>query len=100
VETGRSERAQTALIDAQEAFLIDSATLLARLREELVEIEESNDVARKREVIEQYVRVITVETRVLAPRRKEADVRIARRLEPKSVAVVTDSPRHSGLPRS
>jgi site-specific DNA recombinase len=77
-----SQRAQTALIDAHEAFLTESTTLLVWLRDELVEIEATNDLARKRQVIEQYVRQIAVETREIEPRKKHADVRIFLRLEP------------------
>ncbi len=87
-----SMRAQTALIEAQEAFLTDSAALLGRLRDELAEIEATNDVARKREVIERYVRKITVESRRVGPRQLAADVRVALRLKPESVAVANTGP--------
>ena len=82
-------RAQTALIEAQEAFLTDSAALLSRLRDELGEIEATDDLARKREVIERYVRQITVETRRVGPRKLEADVRVFLRLKPEPIAVET-----------
>jgi site-specific DNA recombinase len=95
-----SMRAQSALVDIQEAHLTETAALLKRLRGELHTIDATNDQVRKREVIEHYVRQITVATRMIAPRRKEADVRIALRLEPKPVAVEADSPRRSGPPRS
>jgi site-specific DNA recombinase len=95
-----SMRAQSALVDIQEAHLTETAALLDRLRGELQAIDATNDLTRKREVIEHYVRQITVQTRVLGPRRKEADVKIALRLAPKAVAVETDSPRRSGPPRS
>jgi site-specific DNA recombinase len=95
-----SMRAQSALVDIQEAHLTETAALLDRLRGELQAIDATNDLTRKREVIEHYVRQITVVTRVLGTRRKEADVRIALRLEPKPVAVETGSPRRSGPPRN
>jgi site-specific DNA recombinase len=82
-----SLRAQTALIEAQEAFLTDSATLLTQLQDELTEMEASNDLARKGEVIERYVRQITVETRRVGPRKLEADVRVFLRLKPEPIPV-------------
>jgi site-specific DNA recombinase len=82
-----SLRAQTALIEAQEAFLTDSAALLSRLHDELADIDASNDLRRKREVIERYVRQITVETRRVGPRKLEADVRVFLRLRPEPIAV-------------
>ena len=95
-----SMRAQSALLDIQETHLAEMAALLARLREELDAIDASNDQARKREVIEAYVRQITVETRIVAPRRKEADVNLALRLEPAPVALESGSQRRSGRRRS
>ena len=56
--------------------------LLTRLRDELEEIEATDDAARKREVIERYVRKVTVETRRMGPRRKEADVHVCLCLRP------------------
>jgi site-specific DNA recombinase len=82
-----SLRAQSSLIEAQEAFLTDSAALLGRLQGELADIDAINDVARKREVIERYVRQITVETQRLAPRKLEADLRVFLRLKPEPIAV-------------
>jgi hypothetical protein len=60
---------------------------LSRLREELGEIEATDDLTRKREVIERYVRTITVETRRVGPRKLEADVRVFLRLKPEPIAV-------------
>jgi hypothetical protein len=74
-------------VEAQEAFLTDSAALLSRLQHELAEIDATNDQARKREVIERYVRKITVETRRLGPRKLEADVQVFLRLKPEPIAV-------------
>ena len=62
-----SMRAQSALLDIQETHLAEMAMLLARLREELDAIDATNDLTRKREVIEAYVRQITVK-RVSLPR--------------------------------
>jgi hypothetical protein len=73
-----SMRAQSALVDIQEAHLIETAALLDPLRGELQAIDATNDSARKSEVIEHYVRQITVQTHVLAPRREEADERTSR----------------------
>jgi site-specific DNA recombinase len=82
-----SLRAQTALIEAQEAFLTDSATLLSQLQDELASMEASNDLTRKREVIERYVRQITVETRRVGPRKLEAEVRVFLRLKPNPIPI-------------
>jgi site-specific DNA recombinase len=82
-----SQRSQVALIEAQESFMIESATLMGRLRHELQDIEATNDVVRKREIIARYVRQIIVETRDIGPRRKEASVRIHLLLKPTPVAV-------------
>jgi hypothetical protein len=89
-----SQRAQAALIDAHETFHTESTTLLVRLRDELAEIEATNDLTRKRQVIEQYVRQITVATREIAPRKKHADVRIFLRLEPSPIAVDNATSSH------
>lgn len=91
-----SLRAQEALIDAQEAYLTDALALLGRLREELDEIEATDDQARKRAVIERYVRQVTVETRRVGPRRLEADIRIFLRLKPDAIAVDTSGPTSAG----
>jgi site-specific DNA recombinase len=91
-----SQRAQAALIDAHETFLTESTTLLVRLRDELADIEATNDLTRKRQVIEQYVRQIMVETREIAPRKKHADVRIFLRLEPSPIAVENATSSRSG----
>jgi hypothetical protein len=82
-----SQRAQVVLIEAQETLLTKSATLNARPRHELDEIETTNDLTRKREIIKSYVRQITVATRDVGPRRKEADVKIHLLLKPAPVAV-------------
>jgi hypothetical protein len=63
----------------------------------LAEIEATNDLARMRQVIEQYVRQIAVETREIEPRKKHADVRIFLRLEPASIAVENATASRSGL---
>jgi site-specific DNA recombinase len=91
-----SLRAQAALIDASEAFLTDSAALLGQLRGDLAEIESTNDQARKRAVIERYVRQITVETRRVGPRKLEADVRVFLRLKPAPIAIETSTHRPGG----
>jgi hypothetical protein len=63
--------------------------LLAQLREELAEIEATNDEARKRAVIERYVRQITVETRRVESGQLAADVRLSLRFKPDSLQVET-----------
>jgi site-specific DNA recombinase len=82
-----SLRAQNALVDAQEAYLTETAAALATMREELADIEASNDVAAKKEVIERLVRQVTVDTRRLEGRRLEADVRVFLRLQSKGVVI-------------
>jgi site-specific DNA recombinase len=82
-----SMRAQSALLDIQEMHLSETAALLDRLRDELADIDATDDQVRKREVIEAYVRGITVETRRLGPRKLEADVRLHLRLKPEAIAV-------------
>jgi hypothetical protein len=67
--------------------LTESVALLARLRDELVEIEATNDLHRKRDVIERYVRKVTVASRRVGPRKLEADVRVYLRLKPEPIAV-------------
>jgi hypothetical protein len=57
------------------------------LQDELAEIDASNNLTRKREVIERYVRKITVETQQLGPRKLQADVRVFLRLKPETIAV-------------
>ena len=98
-----SMRAQAALIDASETFLTESAALLVSLRDELAEIEATNDWTRKRAVIERYVRQITVATRRVGPRKLEADVRVFLRLKPAPIAIETTSDGDDGhvgeLPR-
>ena len=105
-----SLRAQTALIAAQEAFLADSTVLLSRPQDQLPEIDATNDLARKREVIERYLRQIVVASRRVGPRRQEADVRTVLRLKPEPMcsrrfhawtsfaAVVCRAPRNTCLP--
>ena len=92
-------RAQTALIEAQEEFLTDSTALLARLQGDLAEIEATNDLKRKREVIERYVRQITVESQRIGPRKLTADVRVSLRLKPESIAIEGDTPRCVANPK-
>jgi len=82
-----SLRAQASLIDAQEAYLSESTAMLVRLRDELAGIEAFDDRERKRAIIARYVRSIDVETRRVAPRKLEADVRVYLRLKPGAVAV-------------
>ena len=89
-------RAQTALIEAQEAFLTDSAALLTGYETNSPNIEATNDLARKREVIERYVRQITVETRRVGPRKLEADVRVFLRLKPEPIPVENDRSGRGG----
>jgi hypothetical protein len=67
--------------------LTESVALLARLRDELVEIEATNDLHRKRDVIERYVRKVTVASRRVGPRKLEADVRVYLPLKPEPIAV-------------
>ena len=95
-----SMRAQSAPVDIQEAHLTETAALLDRLRGELQAIDATNDQVRKREVIEHFVRQISVATRVLAPRRKEADVRMRSGWSPSRLRSEADSRRRSGPPRS
>jgi site-specific DNA recombinase len=82
-----SLRSQAALVDAQEALFTESAALLSRLRDELAEIEATNDQARKRAIIEAYVREVVVETHRASPHRLAADVRLYLRLKPEPIAV-------------
>ena len=62
-------------------WLPHSAAVLVRPRDELTEIEATDDQERKRQVVERYVRKITVETHRIGPRRLEADVRVYLRLK-------------------
>jgi site-specific DNA recombinase len=94
-ETIESLRAQASLVDAQEAFLTDAAAMLGRFREDLAEIEATNDLARKRAFIERYVRQVSVETRRVGARKLDADVRIYLRLRPGAVAVENTTPARS-----
>ncbi len=86
-------RAQTALVDAQEAYLTESTAMLAKLREELADIEATDDRPRKQAVITRYVRLIEVDTRRIGPRKLEADVRVYLRLKPEPVAVESTTSR-------
>ncbi len=76
-----SLRAQAALIDAQEAYLTESTAMLGKLREELAEIDATNDLERKRDIIDRYVRCVEAETRRVGVRKLEADLRVYLRLE-------------------
>ena len=98
-----SLRATAALVDAQEALFTESTALLARLRDELAEIEATNDLIRKREVIEQYVREVVVETRRVSAHRLEATVTVRVRLKPEPVVIEDGTPwttTHDGRSRS
>lgn len=90
-----SMRAQSALIDIQEAHLTESTALLERLKDELAAIDATNDLIRKREVIESYVRQIAVETRRIGPRKLEADVRVSLRFKPDPIPVENITPGRS-----
>lgn len=90
-----SMRARSALLEAQESLLTDSATMLVRLQTELADIEATDDWSRRREVIEQYVRQITIETVENGKRRKDAVARVYLRLEPGHIA--SDSDRQSPI---
>jgi site-specific DNA recombinase len=57
-----SLRAQEALTTAHEAHFTDTTAALARLREELPAIEATDDLTRKREIVELLVRRITIRT--------------------------------------
>jgi site-specific DNA recombinase len=87
-----SLRAQAALVDAQEALFTESAALLGRLRDELASIEAANDLGRKREVIERYVREIVVETRRVSPHRLDAQVTLHVRLKPEPIGIENGTP--------
>ncbi|MDP9364306.1 MAG: recombinase family protein [Chloroflexota bacterium] len=89
-ELVESLRAQAALVEIEEAELTSGVALLARLRDELAVIEATDDRARKREVIERYVRRITVETNRLGPRKKGALVHVFLRLRPEP-CIATDA---------
>jgi len=93
-ESLESMKAQAALLDAQEAFLTDSATMLAKLRHELAGIEATDDWARRREVIERYVRRIVVDTIETGRRVRDAEIKVYLRLKPQPIAVdsATGSP--------
>ena len=69
-------------VEMEEAELTSGVALLGRLRDELKEIEATDDKARKRVVIERYVRKIVVETRRVGPRKKDASVHVFLRLKP------------------
>jgi site-specific DNA recombinase len=90
-----SLRAQASLVDVQEAFLTDVAAMAGRFREELTDIEATNDLDRKRAFVERYVRQITVESRRVGARKIEADVRVYLRLKPDPITVETTTPVHS-----
>ena len=85
-EALESMRAQAALLDAQEIFLSDSMTMLARLREELEEIEAADAWPRRREVIERYVQRIVVETINTGRGVREAEIKVYLRLKPQPLA--------------
>src|SRR5215212_1140062 len=87
-----SLRAQAALVDAQEVLFTESAALLGRLRDELAEIEAKNDLGRKREVIEQYVREIVVETQRVSAHRLDAQVTLHVRLKPEPIGIENGTP--------
>lgn len=55
-----SLRAQEALVSAQEALLTEAAAMLAQLREEIGDIEATNDTARRRRIVELLVSRITI----------------------------------------
>jgi hypothetical protein len=54
--------AQKALVEAYEAHMTDASVLLRRLRERLETVEETNDLATKRQVIELLVHGIRIDT--------------------------------------
>lgn len=80
-------RAQVALLDAQDAWLVDSTTLLSTLRDELAQIERTNDWQRRREIIERYVRRVVVTTVDTGRRVRDAEVTIRLRLRPEPIAI-------------
>jgi hypothetical protein len=78
-------RAQQDLADAFAAQYTDATILLTRLQERLEEVEQTNDVQTKRQVIELLVARISVETTELMPRRKEANLTITYTFVPQRV---------------
>jgi hypothetical protein len=78
-------RAQQDLADAFAAQYTDATILLTRLQERLEEVEQTNDVQTRRQVIELLVARISVETTELMPRRKEANLTITYTFVPQRV---------------
>jgi site-specific DNA recombinase len=74
-------RAQQELAESFETQLTDATTLLVTLREQLAEIEQSNDIEAKRKVVELLVAGITVRTEGRGTR-KIAQVSINYRFSP------------------
>jgi site-specific DNA recombinase len=87
-----SLRSRTAVLDIEEAQLTEGTALLETLRDEVDAIDASNDQTRKRQVIEAYVRQLTVESQRVGPRRLTADVRVALRFRPEPIAVESVTP--------
>jgi hypothetical protein len=85
-----SMRARAAFLDMEETHLTESAILADRLRAELDVIDATDNQARKREVIEKYVRQITAETR-LGPRKLDATVTLYLRFRPEPIVVANDT---------
>jgi site-specific DNA recombinase len=82
-----SMRAQAALIDAEETYITDSIAMLTVAREQLAEIDETNDQRRKRAFIERYVSGVTVYSERVGTRRLQADIKIKKKLQPEPIAV-------------
>src|SRR5262249_46087212 len=75
-------RAQQDLTEAFARHYTDAATLLTRLQDRLEEIERTNDVQAKRQLIELLVAHIKVETVNRTPRKKQAAISITYTLAP------------------
>jgi site-specific DNA recombinase len=91
-ELVESIRAQEALAEAHESQFTDVVSMLNRLRSRAEDIEATNDIAAKREIIDLLVSRISVRTEGQG-RRKQAAVTIRHAFRPTSAdAVVLDTP--------
>ena len=90
-------RAQQELADAFAAQYADATMLLTRLQERLEEVEQTNDVQTKRQVIELLVARIGVETTEVIPRRKQANLTITYTFVPRRVVKFNTLGRFEGL---
>jgi len=94
--------AQKTLAEAFESHMTEARLLLTQLHTRLAEIEQTQDFAVMRQVVEVLVRTLRIDTHEGAtPRRKHATVTITYAFSPQSVAVSstgcdTETPRRQG----